>query len=183
MTTVKKIVSRQEALRLGLTRYFTGKPCKNGHVDERLAKSRGCLTCRVQFNKEALQRAREAGKEWVTSISRRSYANNSEKAKQASQAWRYRNKERCKENFRKWHKANRPLCNHHASLRKARKIQATPPWVDLGEIKEIYRNCPEGYHVDHIMPLVHKELCGLHVPWNLQYLSASQNMSKGNRIV
>lgn len=50
------------------------------------------------------------------------------------------------------------------------------------EIITIYENRPEGYHVDHIMPLNHPLHCGLHVPWNLQYLPAIENMKKSNRV-
>lgn len=65
--------------------------------------------------------------------------------------------------------------------RKKRVREATPSWVNLKEIEEIYLNRPEGYHVDHIIPLNNKTVCGLNVPWNLQYLPCTENMRKGNK--
>ena len=59
---------------------------------------------------------------------------------------------------------------------------ATPPWVSKAELRKIYKNCPAGYHVDHVHPLRHPRLCGLHVPWNLQYLPATDNLKKCNRL-
>lgn len=63
---------------------------------------------------------------------------------------------------------------------RASKIQRTPAWANLEEIKEIYANRPEGYHVDHIIPLQGELVCGLHVENNLQYLKATDNCSKNN---
>lgn len=66
--------------------------------------------------------------------------------------------------------------------RRAKKLSATPKWVNFNEIETIYKNCPEGHEVDHIIPLQGKNVSGLHVPWNLQYLTISENRSKGNKV-
>ena len=64
---------------------------------------------------------------------------------------------------------------------RASKLQATPKWADLEAIKEIYKNCPVGYHVDHIVPLQGKLVCGLHVHENLKPIPAEENLAKSNK--
>lgn len=62
--------------------------------------------------------------------------------------------------------------------------QQTPRWVDkedLANIAALYANCPSGYHVDHIVPLRGKNVSGLHIMINLEYLAAKENMKKQNR--
>lgn len=56
-----------------------------------------------------------------------------------------------------------------------------PSWSETGKIQEFYASCPEGCHVDHIIPLKGELVSGLHVLENLQYLSAQENMRKGNK--
>lgn len=67
------------------------------------------------------------------------------------------------------------------SAYKARNLNQIPAWADLEKISEFYSKCPEGYHVDHIIPLKGELVSGLHVLENLQYLPATENCSKGNR--
>lgn len=77
----------------------------------------------------------------------------------------------------------------HQALRRARKNKAVPLWVDHEKIKEIYKqarewnvNNPDNpVHVDHIVPLNGKTVCGLHVHDNLQLLSAPANVAKANK--
>lgn len=71
--------------------------------------------------------------------------------------------------------------SYRASQRKKKIRGQTPPWADIDKIREIYINRPEGYHVDHIIPLQGENVCGLHVENNLQYLPAKENMSKKNK--
>lgn len=71
----------------------------------------------------------------------------------------------------------------YAYARKAglkRKLRV-PKWADHQKIDEIYKNKPEGYEVDHIIPLNGKYVSGLHVHNNLQYMPAKQNRLKSNR--
>lgn len=65
--------------------------------------------------------------------------------------------------------------------RNKRVRKATPKWVNKKDIINFYKNCPPGMHVDHIIPLNGVNVSGLHVPWNLQYLTAKENIKKSNK--
>jgi len=84
-------------------------------------------------------------------------------------------------NTLKWKKLNPLKVNADSAKRRAAKLQRTPPWANLEKIKEFYLNCPPGYHVDHIIPLQGRNISGLHVENNLQYLTAKENLSKSNK--
>lgn len=74
---------------------------------------------------------------------------------------------------------------------KYSKKQACPKWLtdkQWNKIDSIYRNCESKslktgrlYHVDHIVPLQGKNVCGLHVPWNLRIILAKTNIKKSNK--
>lgn len=67
------------------------------------------------------------------------------------------------------------------SVLRTKKINRTPKWANLVKIKEFYLSCPEGCHVDHIVPLNGELVSGLHVDNNLQYLTAKENIIKSNK--
>lgn len=73
--------------------------------------------------------------------------------------------------------------NCHTFKSKEQKVDIkvrTPSWANLDKIRSIYENCPEGMHVDHIIPLRGKLVSGLHVENNLQYLFEEDNLKKNN---
>ena len=114
-----------------------------------------------------------------------------DKINQQCQIWKQNNSVRRKAIDKAYHQSKQgdpeylAKRRHHEALRRARKLQATPKWLSkeqLEEIKTIYRDCPEGYHVDHIMPLKGVNSSGLHVPWNLQYLPGIVNKMKSNKV-
>ena len=72
--------------------------------------------------------------------------------------------------------------NAKTNKRRAYKLKAIPKWANLEKIKEIYKQCGKGYHVDHIIPLRGSNVCGLHVENNLQILKARDNILKSNRL-
>lgn len=106
-------------------------------------------------------------------------------------SYRSKNKEQLNKKHQDYKKANRALCNASWMKYHASKLNATPAWLSnkhLEEIQGVYllaKECEllsgDMYHVDHIVPLQGENVCGLHVPWNLQVLPADINMSKGNR--
>jgi hypothetical protein len=79
--------------------------------------------------------------------------------------------------------------NEKVVRRNAEKLKATPSWANLFFIEEAYdlaqrRTEATGFqwHVDHIVPLRSKRVCGLHVEHNLQVIPARTNLAKGNRV-
>ena len=179
----------QEAKEIGFKHYYTGRPCKRGHINLRYASSKECVTCRVVKNQDEnhiayLKQYKEQHKEIHNADARKRYHNNIAKERERSKnKWLY-NKEKIMQTNKNWVENNPDKYKTMYRARNAKRRlvvkQQMPKWADAVKIKEIYKNKPDGCHVDHIIPLRGKLVSGLHVENNLQYLTASENSRKKN---
>lgn len=129
-------------------------------------------------------------KDCMAESSRKYRARSPEKSRETAKKYRERNLGKERDRYTRYNKENPEVRAYHAALRRAKEKTATPAWLTKGQeddIKKMYalakrfgELCNIRYHVDHIVPLAGKDVCGLHVPWNLQILPASVNIAKSN---
>ena len=119
----------------------------------------------------------------IKEVNRLYRLNNKDKIKEINKLYRLNNKAKIKEINRLYCLNNKHIKRSHCANRRSLKLRSTPKFANLNKIREIYKNCPKGYHVDHIVPLQGKNVCGLHVEWNLQYLTPSENSAKSNKLI
>jgi hypothetical protein len=118
------------------------------------------------------------------------YLKNSETKKEKNKKWSAANPECCRQSKSKWNNANRELVRSRGRIyraeRRAREIQAMPAWLTADQILKINAVYDEAqrlsvetgmpHEVDHIAPLAaNKNVCGLHVPWNLRAIPWVEN--------
>ena len=168
-------VTRDEARGNGLEVYFTGIPCRNGHVAERYTSNRGCVLCNTNAGMPTPRKARKREKNAALRVL------NKDRNKAAHDLWYPKVREKRLQDKKVWRKANAGRVQAYTAMRRAAERTQCPSWTDQRAILEIYLKCPEGFTVDHIVPLRGKAVSGLHVPWNLQYLTFAENRAKGNR--
>ena len=194
MDTTKLPTTREEAKKTGSKYYFTGQPCKHGHISARKTKG-SCVEClKVEWVKGNVERA-EYFREY----------NASDAGQKAKREYYERNKETViaraqgrsdveKNQYKKKYKVENPdLYRELVSLRRRRFRQATPKWLNNAQKMEIrlkYRLAIElsratgvRHAVDHEIPLQGEDVCGLHVPWNLRVITQEENLNKSNKLV
>lgn len=179
---------RAKALANGEVRYFTGRPCKNGHIEERFAKSGECIVCAALRCK----RFQENNKEKHVEYWAKSYSKHAKKKRAYAKAYRESNVEKIKEASKSYKQKNRPKLSRLQIEREQKIKQACPSWVTkedkkwMDEIYKASKQIKDQYGVDtavdHIIPIKGKTVCGLHVPWNLRVVTRSYNSQKLNNM-
>lgn len=133
---------------------------------------RYCSTsCRnVPINKKR----KEAKKEWAIL--------NKEAVVKSKQKWLENNPDKRKESSKAYRKRNKEYYANYSSLRARHTKQSQPKWADVQDILDVYKEAAYfGLEVDHIIPIKHNLVCGLHVWSNLQLLSRADNAKKNNK--
>lgn len=178
---------------MGLARYFTGKPCKHGHVAERNLYNSVCIECYRAF--QVKLRSTPEYKDYMQKANRRSYEKNREKVlertkkrREAGYNKRYYedNKEKFLASVKNWIKRNPERRNVYRQNRRAGTKGGTKP-SDINRML-IEQSCrctickvdfsDTGYHIDHIIPVTRG---GMNDPSNLQLLCPTCNRKKGNK--
>jgi hypothetical protein len=149
--------SRKEALAAGDIRYLGG-PCKYGHKGLRYTRNHTCAECNRKYTKQHQRKTPERRRE-------------------LQKAYRKRYPEKIKAS--------------HAKHR-AEKLKRVPKWLtkeDIKAIKEFYAEATRKtlatgvkYQVDHIIPLKGEHISGLHVPSNLQIITATEKLCKKHNV-
>ena len=160
------------------------------------AENREAINARIsQWQKDNRHICREKSK--------RFYHSNKEKERTRTDKWHASNQEWIKENNRKWRlknieyrkwyelqyfEQNKDRVYAKNAKKRALKRNATALWANQDKIRAIYAECIRlsketgvVHHVDHVIPLASKVVCGLHCEQNLQILTATENLTKLNR--
>lgn len=186
--------TRAEAKAAGASHYFTGEPCKHGHVAPRKTKG-ACTEClKVEWQANADTRAgyfRKYNKD--ENVKDRKHAWYLENREQVIKAAATRPAAQLREYRNTWKENNKLQVRADTKARRRKHRDATPKWLSRkqkSEIRQLYQiaitmtqTTGEQYVVDHIVPLRGESVCGLHVPWNLRVITQDENLKKSNKLV
>lgn len=166
------IVSRKEANRIGMSRYFTGVPCRNGHIAERQTRDAKCLECK-------------------RSKDRRYYKSNKVKIMDKVKRWREDNPDQARRNWETWYfrdvDKTRMMSRNTAHRRRVRERGGggvsrsdITRWA-LGREKVCFycrKECSEDFQIDHFYPI---SKGGRHEIENIVISCSKCNRRKSNK--
>ncbi len=173
---------RAEAKKRGEKQYFTGTPCKRGHIAPRWTVNGQCETCRAEWVKRNPERRKAAVKKYRQ-------ANPDQ-----SRIWKEQNKERVRQKMREWRAKNPHKVGAYQSVYRARKfnviadnpeaITAYLKWARTAKgLRCEYCNdpvAPNERHIDHKVPL---SKGGAHAVSNMCVACSGCNLRKHNKDV
>lgn len=142
-------------------------------------------------NKEKAKAWAEANKEKRKEQLRAWKAANPEKVKAQRLKSQAINKEATAARIKRYHSTEKGKMSLavHRDLYRKRVKEASLKMYDVKEMANIYRSCKLlskttgiKYEVDHIIPIVHEIVCGLHVSWNMQIMKKEENRKKSNKL-
>jgi 5-methylcytosine-specific restriction endonuclease McrA len=179
------IMSRIEAKAAGLARYFTGKPCKHGHVAERYASTCVCVTCQRQNNAAYLPAYASARSDDLKAYMNSYYRSRRDEFVQRAREWKKANPEKARASNAASVKRN--IDAVRARTRNRRAALRTAGSHSAADVRAIYskqkgkcaycrRSVGRSYHVDHVMPI---KLGGENYRTNLQITCPECNVRKG----
>lgn len=165
-----------------LSEFHKRKGVRDGYRNE-------CKVCSSIKNKAYRKENREQILAQKKVHSRAYYEANKDGILTHQKAYYEANREQKRADSRIYAKLNREKTAAKRAKRRASEQQATPKWflTEKAEIEDMYRRSKAlnsmgvDVHVDHIVPLNGKLVCGLHTLVNLQLLLAGDNLSKSNR--
>lgn len=177
-----KIITRAEAQAQGLARYFTNKPCKRGHITNRIAVNGTCVQCHSNL----LTRYKAENKDRVRETDRLHRLANYQKHRSNNRNWRLKNIEvvRTKDRIR-YAQGDRELHRKHRRDRRARLKNASGSHTIKEIVDLLHRqkwrcagcgiSIKEKRELDHIKALARG---GSNDITNLQWLCPDCNHSK-----
>lgn len=177
------LITREIAKSLGMTRYFSCRPCPKGHRGERTVHGWGCCACAADLNKSEVTKTRM----------RNYYLENRKKIDAYQKKWKGLNRPRKAQGDKDWKQNNKEAVYASNRRRQIAKINRTVSWGKeltdfvfaeanhLAKLRSVIFGLK--WQVDHILPLMGSEVSGLHIWNNFQVIPAEVNAAKKDRLI
>jgi hypothetical protein len=165
------------------------------YVDNYILIKRSCSHCDIVKDSENFSKSTKrflghypVCNDCVKIESQNHYTKNKSKYSERARKYYQKNTEKIKTQVSENTKRNRKKYNDYCYARDRDKRQRKLNKNFFKELQQKYKECRElsaqvgiKYVVDHIVPLFGENVSGLHVPWNVQFLTVHENAVKSNK--